>query len=78
MISQKEMLNIICTEAIEYGGLQEVPSQHHGGKNKFFSAKRAARGGQEDPGSLSSSGSPTVQYDLRLIKKDDGTFEWKD
>jgi len=78
MISQKEMLNIIRTEAIEHGGLQEVPSQQHGGKTSFFSAKRPARGTEENRGSSPETDSPALECDLRLVKKADGTFEWQD
>jgi hypothetical protein len=77
MISQKEMLDIICTEAIEYGGLQEVPAQQHGGSTSFFSPKRAARAPEESNLSHPTSGSPTVVYDLRLIREKDGTLRWE-
>lgn len=78
MISQKELLNIVCTEAIEHGGLQEVPSQQHGGNTAFFAAKRISRGGGEKRRTASISKSPTVKYGLRLVKNSDGTVEWKD
>jgi len=78
MISQKEMLNIICTEAIEYGGLQELPGQQHGGKTSFHSAKRESRGPEEINGSRPESDSSTVQYDIRLIRKTNGILQWKD
>jgi len=78
MISQKEMLNIICTEAIEYGGLQEVPGQQHGGKTSFHSAKRGARGPDEKNGGRPDPDLPAVNYDLRLIRETDGALRWKD
>jgi hypothetical protein len=78
MISQKELLNIVCTEAIEHGGLQEVPGQQHGGNTAFFAAKRPSRGGSEKHGTAAISKSPSIKYGLRLVKKADGTLEWKD
>jgi hypothetical protein len=78
MISQTEMLDIICTEAIEYDGLQEVPAQQHGGSTSFFSPKRAARAPEESNLSHPTSDSPTVVYDLRLTRERDGTLLWED
>ena len=77
MIGQKEMLNIIRTEAIEHAGLQEVPSQQHGGRTSFHSAKRPARGMDENSEGPIALDSPSIECDLRLIKKVDGTFEWR-
>lgn len=78
MISQKEMLNIIRTEAIEHGGVQEVPAPQHGGTNSFHSPKRPARGTQEmlEPGPAAQP--PAMQCDLRLVRKANGSFEWID
>ena len=78
MISQNEILNIICTEAIEFGGLQEVPGHKHGGKNSFHAAKRGARGPDDNHRVCSDSEFPTVHYALRLVKETDGTLNWKD
>jgi len=78
MISQKEMLNIICTEAIEFGGLQEMPGQQHGGRTMSHAAKRAGRRTQENSIAPSRSDLPSVEYDLRLIRKTDGTLQWND
>jgi hypothetical protein len=78
MISQREMLDIIRTEAIEYGGLQELPSQQRGGKTSFHAAKRVSRGMGERNGRSSGSDSPKVKYKLRVTKKGDGKLQWKD
>lgn len=78
MISQKEMLNIICTEAIEHGGLQEIPGQQHGGKTSFHAAKRLARKTEEHNPAGAVSGSPKIKYRLKLIRKSGGKFQWKD
>ena len=78
MISQKEMLGIIRTEAVEHGGLQEIPGRQHGGKASFHSAKRTARKYRRNGVSQPKPGSPSVEYDLRLVRKSDGTLEWRD
>jgi hypothetical protein len=78
MISHQEMLEIVCTEAIEYGGLQEVPWQKHGAKQSFHSAKRGARGPHVSNGERPGSSEVTAAYDLRLVAAPDGTLEWKD
>ena len=78
MISQKEMLNIICTEAIEYGGVQEIPGQQHGGKTSFHAAKRGARTTDENNIGRTASDSPAVSYDLRLVREADGTLIWEE
>jgi hypothetical protein len=78
MISQEEMLNIICTEAIEYGGLQEIPTQKDGATNSFHSRKRGARAPSEARREEGEMDVPLLAYNLRLVQKTDGTFEWKD
>ena len=77
MISRKILLNIIRTEAIEYGGVQEIPSQTHGAKLSYHSAKRAGRG-PEPLGNCGDSKVPSVLYDLRLVRQSDGSLQWKD
>jgi len=69
---------MVCTEAIEHGGLQEVPGQQHGGHTAFFAAKRISRGSSEQGRPASSSKSRTVKYGLRLVKSANGTLKWKD
>lgn len=78
MISQKEMLDIILTEASEYGGLPELPNQQRGGKTSFHAAKRASRGIGERNGSSALSDSRKVKYNLRVVKKRKGKLHWKD
>jgi hypothetical protein len=78
MISHQEMLEIVCTEAIEYGGLQEVPGQKHGARQSFHSAKRGARGPDIFNRDRPDASAQTVEYDLRLIESPDGTLEWDD
>lgn len=55
MISQKDMLDIILTEAIE---MQSERVLLDGNKTT-------------DPDLV-------IQYDLRVVQKEDGTFEWRD
>ena len=78
MISHKEMLEIVCTEAIEYGGLQEIPGHKHGARQSFHSRKRGSRGPEICNGDRSKANAETVQYDLRLLVAPDGSLEWKD
>ena len=72
------MLAIIVTEAIEFGGLQEVPSQQRGGKTSFHAAKRVARGVGESNGGLRGSDKLKVKYRLRIARGRDGKLHWKD
>ena len=78
MISHQEMLDIVCTEAIEYGGLQEIPGQQHGGRTSFHAAKRGARSPEENNIGRAATGSPSVEYDLRLVREADGSLTWED
>ena len=78
MIGCQEMLEIVCTEAIEHGGLQEVPVPKHGAKQSFHSPKRGARGPDICNGDRAVIGAPVVRYDLRLVMESNGTLHWKD
>lgn len=78
MISQQELLDIICTEAIEYGGLQEVPGHKHGSKQSFHSPKRESRGPKEPNGDNGNTVELSVNYNLRLVQEIDGSLDWKD
>src|SRR5579872_1909198 len=77
MISLKQMLKIICTDAVEFGGLPEVPGQQHGGRTSFHAAKRPARRPEKSSYSRPTTSFPTVKYSLRIIKKADGSIEWR-
>ena len=76
MISIKDLLNIICTEAVEHGGVQEVPDNKHGARAHYHSQKRPAR----ETGPLAEQGStdelPSIKLNLEFVELDDGTFEW--
>jgi hypothetical protein len=78
MISHQEMLDIVYTEAIEYGGLQEIPGQQHGGRTAFHAAKREARTNEENKVGRAAGGSPYVSYVLRLVRESDGSLSWED
>ena len=78
MLSLEELLNIICTEAIEHGGLQEVPEHKHGAKQYYHSAKKEARGPDESNEHHVDLPLPPIQYDLELIEDRDGAFHWED
>lgn len=78
MISEKDILDIICTEAIEYGGLPEIPGHQHGVTAAFHAAKRLGRGKQEDTGTDHPSRAPSVGYRIRVVKRADGSLRWED
>lgn len=77
MMTQKEMLEIICSEAVEYGGLQEVPGQKHGARHSYFAAKRGARTAAQET-TRATTEPITVPYDLRLVREGDGKLRWED
>lgn len=78
MISIETLLGIICTEAIEFGGLLEVPDRMDGTSEYYHSAKRKARGdyerGEEKPTGIR----PPIRYKLELIRAGDGTLHWEE
>jgi hypothetical protein len=78
MISQKDMLNIICTEAIEHGGVPEISGLQQGGRVAFHAPKRPSRGSPQNCGSAPESESHKLNYTIRVVKKVDGTFKWED
>lgn len=77
MISLKKLLDIVCTEAVEYGGLQEVPDRVDGAEEYYHSIKRNARGefrnGEQAPIDL-----PPIEYTLKLIEEEDGSLNWEE
>jgi hypothetical protein len=75
MISISRLVDIICTEALEYGGVQEVPDRSDGATESYHSQKRPARGGLENNLTGNDDRLPTVDYKLELIKVD-GKLEW--
>ncbi len=77
MISLDNLLNIICTEAFEYGGIQEVPDHKHGALQNYASPKRDARGASYGERPACNNGAlPPMQYTLELIRDEDGTLRW--
>ena len=78
MINIEQLINIICTEAVEYGGLQEIPAQKHGARSSFHSSKRESRNqdmrSEVDP----VADEPSVIYSIRLEIKSDGQLKWED
>ena len=78
MISLKKLLDIVCTEAIEYGGLQEVPDRVDGAMDHYHSLKRNARGESDYSESITNENLPPMRFDLELIEKEDGTLQWEE
>ncbi len=77
MISRRVLLDIVCTEAIEHSGLQEVPDRSDGTAEYYHSPKRNARGDYEHGEQELLEGLPAIQYDLELIQVDD-RLEWEE
>jgi hypothetical protein len=76
MIALENLLNIICTEAFEYGGIPEVPDHKHGAPQNYHSWKRDARGPDYAEERTQDRESPVLQYNLRLVRAPDGTIDW--
>ena len=76
MISLKDILDIICTEAFEYAGIPEVPDHKHGAPQNYAAQKRDARGDIHDDTRSQSQQLPVIQYDLELVRQSDGTVDW--
>jgi hypothetical protein len=76
MISLENILNIICTEAFEYGGIPEVPDHKHGEPQNYSALKRDARGLVENDARSQSSHLPVLRYTLELVRDSDGKVRW--
>jgi hypothetical protein len=77
VITLKNLLNIICTEAFEHGGIPEVPDHKLGESNHYAQPKRAARGYLTHEGTPSRSEQlPVFRYRLRLVREPDGSLRW--
>jgi len=76
MISLENLLNMVCTEAFEYGGIPEVPDQKHGAPQNYSAMKREAREIVQDQTRSSSGSQPVLRYDLELLQEPDGTLHW--
>ncbi len=76
MISLDNLLDIVCTEAIEHGGLQEVPDRADGTIEYYHSAKREARGEYKNGEQIDIISLPPMRYDLELIELEDGKLQW--
>ena len=76
MISLENILNIICTEAFEYGGVPEVPDHKHGAPQNYAAPKRDARGEVERGARSHSARLPVLRYGLELVRESDGKLRW--
>jgi hypothetical protein len=76
MISLKNLLNMVCTEAFEYGGIPEVPDHKHGAPQNYSALKRDAREIVHEQTRVNSTEQPVLRYDLELIEEEDGTLRW--
>ena len=76
MLNSDDLFNIICTEAIEYGGLQEVPDHKHGALQHYHSLKRDARAAEQRGDADEEDELPPIQFAVELIRHADGRYEW--
>jgi hypothetical protein len=75
MISLENILDMICTEAFEHGGVPEVPDHKHGAPLSYFAEKRDARGDMAHP-ERSQTSETALQYDLELVEDKKGNLDW--
>lgn len=78
MISHKDMLNIIYTEAIEFGGLPEIPGHKHGAKVSYHAPKRLGRGPFATKGRSLNTKNAELHYKVRVVRKANGSVAWED
>lgn len=80
MLNPKTLLNIICTEAIEYSGQQEVPDNKHGANQNFHARKREARSSEaSSPPDIDTNHEELEMcYMNELVLGEDGRLEWVD
>jgi hypothetical protein len=76
MITLDGILDIICTEAYEYGGIPEVPDHKHGAPQNYSAAKRDARGVVPDDSRSYSASIVKLRYGLELLQEADGKLRW--
>ncbi|HDL18496.1 MAG TPA: hypothetical protein ENH29_05535 [Bacteroidetes bacterium] len=72
MISIDDLLNIICTEALEYSGVQEVPDLQYGSTFYYHDSKRSAREANKTSEPLTSDELPPIAFTLEVVEGTDG------
>lgn len=78
MIALNNLLNIICTEALEHAGVPEVPEHKHGAAQNYSALKRDARGAPEKELLARTNGAAPLLYPLKLVRRSDGTLDWEE
>ncbi len=78
MIALENLLNIVCTEALEYAGVPEVPEHKHGAAQNYSAPKREARGAVEREALAPSSQSRPLPFALKFVLQSDGTMDWEE
>jgi hypothetical protein len=77
MISLKSLVDMVCTEAVENRG---VPDEHHFDETRDPHA--SARNLQKlsppyvAPGARPADDLPPIQFDLELMRREDGSLYW--
>jgi len=78
MISLESLLNMICTEAIEYGGLQEIPERTDGIRENFSVQKHYAREHIDTIDTRENVKLPTMVFPYVIRRGQDGELDWVD
>lgn len=78
MIGRKNLLNIVCTEAVEHSGVPEIPENKHGAWQNYSTGKRDARGSVGMDVVTHVNDPEPLIYRLEVIRHDDGTLSWEE
>ena len=78
MNSRSDILGMVCSEALEYGGVQEIPEHKHGTQHNYFSKKRSARTSDSIYSKNGKQKHKSVKISLKLIRNENGKIQWVD
>ena len=78
MLSLETLLGIVCTEAIEHGGVQEVPDNKHGAPQYYHALMRAARDASSDVAPSSARNLKPIQFNLELVQTKEDGLAWEE
>ena len=70
MISINDLSNIICTEALEHSGVQEVPDEQYGSTSNYHSEKRNAREVDKNSNQQKTEKLTPIRFRLELVEVD--------
>jgi hypothetical protein len=79
MIEIHNLLNIVCTEAFEDGGIPEVPDHVRDiAQPNYWAPRRDARSLQVEESLRTPQNLPTFQYNVEFVVDEDGKGYWYD